>query len=82
MRAGQKNRETLTSSESLSVSMAGMYWIFCLADGPDIWCSLIEHYPHYERALRESLRGLVGKEVEGRVVVGLAKDGSGVGGEF
>jgi len=41
--------------------------------------SLIEHYPQYERLLRESLRRLVGKEVESRVVIGLAKDGSGVG---
>jgi len=41
--------------------------------------SLIEHYPHYERTLRESLRALVGKEVEGKVIIGLAKDGSGVG---
>ncbi|KAF8076042.1 hypothetical protein FPV67DRAFT_1664354 [Lyophyllum atratum] len=41
--------------------------------------SLIEHYPNYERTLRESLRSLVGDEVEKRVDIGLAKDGSGVG---
>jgi hypothetical protein len=42
--------------------------------------SLIEHYPNYERTLRESLRALVGEEIEKRVDIGLAKDGSGVGG--
>ncbi|KAG5715224.1 Glucokinase-1 [Termitomyces sp. T112] len=41
--------------------------------------SLIEHYPNYERILRESLCSLVGKEVEKRVDIGMAKDGSGVG---
>lgn len=41
---------------------------------------MIEHYPNYERTLRESLRELVGEEVEKRVDIGLAKDGSGVGG--
>ncbi|KAG6830614.1 hypothetical protein H0H92_015706 [Tricholoma furcatifolium] len=41
--------------------------------------SLIEHYPNYERTLRESLRSLVGEEIEKRVDIGLAKDGSGVG---
>lgn len=43
--------------------------------------SLVEHYPHFERILRESLRLLVGEDVEGRVDIGLAKDGSGVGGK-
>lgn len=32
--------------------------------------------------LRESLRFLVGEEVEKRIEIGLAKDGSGVGGEY
>ncbi|KAF5387613.1 hypothetical protein D9615_000084 [Tricholomella constricta] len=41
--------------------------------------SLIEHYPNFNRTLRESLRSLVGEEVEKRVEIGLAKDGSGVG---
>ncbi|KAF8227978.1 hypothetical protein L208DRAFT_271104 [Tricholoma matsutake] len=41
--------------------------------------SLIEHYPNFERTLRQSLRALVGEEVEKRVDIGLAKDGSGVG---
>lgn len=41
--------------------------------------SLIEHYPGFETSLRESLRYLVGKNVESRVDIGLAKDGSGVG---
>jgi hexokinase len=43
--------------------------------------SLIEFYPNYERTLRESLRLLVGEEVERRVDIGMAKDGSGVGGD-
>ncbi|KAF9468798.1 hexokinase [Collybia nuda] len=41
--------------------------------------SLIEHYPNFERTTRESLRALVGPDVEKRVVIGMAKDGSGVG---
>jgi len=41
--------------------------------------SLIEFYPHFEATLRESLRTLVGEEVEKRVDIGMAKDGSGVG---
>lgn len=41
--------------------------------------SLIQFYPHFESHMRSSLRAIVGKEVEGRVVIGLAKDGSGVG---
>ncbi|PFH52548.1 hypothetical protein AMATHDRAFT_139483 [Amanita thiersii Skay4041] len=41
--------------------------------------SLIQLYPNYEKILRESLRDLVGKEIEKKVEIGLAKDGSGVG---
>ncbi|KAG6865994.1 hypothetical protein C0991_009666 [Blastosporella zonata] len=41
--------------------------------------SLIEHYPNFERTLRESLRSLVGEDIEKRVDIGMAKDGSGVG---
>ncbi|KAJ3807884.1 hypothetical protein F5876DRAFT_47169 [Lentinula aff. lateritia] len=41
--------------------------------------SLIQHYPHFERTMRESLRCIVGPAVERRVDIGLAKDGSGVG---
>lgn len=43
--------------------------------------SLIEHYPNFNARLRESLRALVGEEVEKRVDIGMAKDGSGVGGQ-
>lgn len=42
--------------------------------------SLIQHYPNFNARLRESLRELVGDEVEKKVDIGLAKDGSGVGG--
>jgi len=41
--------------------------------------SLVEKYPNFQRILRESLQLLVGEEVEQRVEIGLAKDGSGVG---
>ncbi|KAH6915274.1 hexokinase [Coprinopsis sp. MPI-PUGE-AT-0042] len=41
--------------------------------------SLVEHYPNYESSMRHSLRVLVGEDIEKRVEVGLAKDGSGVG---
>lgn len=44
-------------------------------------CSLIQFYPNFEVKLRESLRALVGEDVEKRVEIGLAKDGSGVGGK-
>ncbi|KAJ7067948.1 hypothetical protein C8F01DRAFT_1207645 [Mycena amicta] len=41
--------------------------------------SLIQFYPHFEETLRESLLNVVGADVEKRVEIGLAKDGSGVG---
>ncbi|KAK2466384.1 hypothetical protein APHAL10511_002026 [Amanita phalloides] len=41
--------------------------------------SLFQHYPNFEKMLRESLRELVGEHVEKNVDIGLAKDGSGVG---
>ncbi|KAI0637701.1 hexokinase [Trametes polyzona] len=41
--------------------------------------SLIQHYPNFNARLRDSLRELVGEEVEKKVDIGLAKDGSGVG---
>ncbi len=44
-----------------------------------ILISLIQHYPYFVRGLRESLCVLVGSDVESRVDIGLAKDGSGVG---
>ena len=44
--------------------------------------SLVEHYPGFQDKIRASLRFLVGEDVEKRVDVGLAKDGSGVGGKF
>jgi hexokinase len=44
--------------------------------------SLIQFYPNFEAHLRESLRALVGPEVEKATEIGMAKDGSGVGGAF
>jgi len=41
--------------------------------------SLIQHYPNFEKVMRKSLRELVGEDVEKKVDIGLAKDGSGVG---
>lgn len=43
--------------------------------------SVIEFYPHFEERLREALKELLGPEGEKRVKIGLAKDGSGIGGE-
>jgi hexokinase len=43
--------------------------------------SLVEHYPGFELGLRNSLKLLVGSDVERRVEIGMAKDGSGVGGK-
>jgi hypothetical protein len=43
---------------------------------------LVEFYPNFQTKLRASLRALVGPEVESRVDIGMAKDGSGVGGKF
>lgn len=43
--------------------------------------SLIQFYPNFETQLRDSLGRLVGKKVEGAVEIGMARDGSGVGGK-
>jgi len=43
--------------------------------------SLIQFYPNFETQLRDSLGRLVGKKVEEAVEIGMAKDGSGVGGK-
>jgi hexokinase len=43
--------------------------------------SLVEFYPRFETIMRETLRALVGSEVESHVDIGLAKDGSGAGGK-
>ena len=43
--------------------------------------SLIQFYPNFETQLRDSLSRLVGKKVEAAVEIGMAKDGSGVGGK-
>lgn len=44
--------------------------------------SLVEFYPGYEVRMRQALRDVVGEEIEKKVKFGLAKDGSGVGGQF
>ncbi|KZP07136.1 hypothetical protein FIBSPDRAFT_914553 [Athelia psychrophila] len=44
--------------------------------------SLIQFYPNYEQSCRTSLRALIGEETERRVDIGMAKDGSGVGGSL
>lgn len=43
--------------------------------------SLVEFYPRFEERVRAAVRELLGEEVEKRVEINLAKDGSGVGGE-
>ena len=52
------------------------------AQGSHIYrvASLIQHYPNFNARMRDSVRELVGKEVEEKLEIGLAKDGSGVGG--
>jgi len=50
------------------------------------WCrirvldSLYQHYPGFEDRMREALQLLLGEEFEKLVLMGLAKDGSEVGG--
>jgi hexokinase len=44
--------------------------------------SLVEFYPRFEQRTRAALREILGEEVEKRVAIELAKDGSGVGGAF
>jgi len=41
--------------------------------------SLVLYYPNFQQILRESLRLIVGEQVERRVEIGVARDGSGVG---
>ncbi|GAA5887605.1 hypothetical protein JCM3774_006187, partial [Rhodotorula dairenensis] len=41
--------------------------------------SLVEFYPRFEQRVRDALREILGNEVEQRVEIVLAKDGSGVG---
>jgi len=41
--------------------------------------SMVQFYPGFEDRLRAALRDLIGAEAEKKVVIGLAKDGSGVG---
>lgn len=43
--------------------------------------SLVEFYPNFQTKMRASLRTLIGPELESRVDIGMAKDGSGAGGE-
>jgi len=42
--------------------------------------SLYQHYPGFEKLMLDALRVLLGEEFEKQVEMGLAKDGSGVGG--
>ncbi|ESK93616.1 putative glucokinase [Moniliophthora roreri MCA 2997] len=70
----QTNRATLPDSEGKFPKSTSEERIGVGVDG-----SLIQFYPNFERTMRESLRFLVGEEVEKRVDIGLAKDGSGVG---
>lgn len=44
--------------------------------------SVIEFYPSFEQQIRDALKVLLGREAEQRIKIGLAKDGSGVGGEL
>lgn len=43
--------------------------------------SMVQFYPGFEDRLRAALRDLIGGDAEKKVVIGMAKDGSGVGGK-
>ena len=43
--------------------------------------SLAEHYPDFEARMRVAVQRIIGANAERRIEIGLAKDGSGVGGE-
>lgn len=43
--------------------------------------SLVEFYPRFEQRVRDALREILGDEVQQRIEIVLAKDGSGVGGQ-
>lgn len=43
---------------------------------------MAEHYPHFQERVRIALKAMLGHEVESRIQIGMAKDGSGVGGEL
>jgi len=70
----QTGRANLPEESKIDIKNGEEESIFVGVDG-----SLVEHYPNFERTLRESLRALVGEQVEQRVDIGMAKDGSGVG---
>jgi len=44
--------------------------------------SVVEFLPHFQDRMRDALRDMIGEEAEKRTKFGLAKDGSGVGGEY
>ncbi|KIY72875.1 hexokinase [Cylindrobasidium torrendii FP15055 ss-10] len=70
----QTGRATLVKGDTSHPSATSTEEIKIGVDG-----SLIQFYPHFEDMVREGLRYLVGEGVEGRIEIGLAKDGSGVG---
>jgi len=41
--------------------------------------SMVQCYPGFEDRLRDALRSLIGEKAEEKVIIGMAKDGSGVG---
>jgi hexokinase len=43
--------------------------------------SVAEHYPHFEERMRVALKSMLGVGIESRIKIGMAKDGSGVGGK-
>lgn len=72
------------TDEMIMIGVDGRYVIFvpCMSKVTSSCLSLVQHYPGFEERLREALRDIVGADVEKRVIIGLAKDGSGVGGEL
>jgi hexokinase len=84
---GIKRTDHLNTNGKIGVGVDGRHVVFgdpFLFPGSFLstsYYSLIQFYPNFENQLRDSLRHLVGKKVEDIVEIGMAKDGSGVGGK-
>ena len=82
---GIKRKEHTNADGKIGVGVDGRCATFCeelFRSLPNVvYHSLIQFYPNFGTQLRDSLRRLVGKKVEEAVEIGMAKDGSGVGGK-
>ena len=82
---GIKRKDYVNASGKIGVGVDGRYAARETTFFPEVLTtgdrSLIQFYPGFETQLRDSIGRLVGKKVEQAVEIGLAKDGSGVGGK-